>query len=50
MPGEVISINDGASLREEEKGMGVRFHGLDEAQRKAIDDLCETVLQRAAKR
>ncbi len=45
--GEVISNGGGASLQDEEPGMGVRFHDLDDAQRKAIDDLYEGMMQRA---
>lgn len=48
--GEVISIGGGASLREEEAGMGVRFHELDDVQRKAIDDLYEAIMLRSVER
>ncbi len=44
---EVISVGGGASLRDEESGMGVLFRDLDDAQRKAIDDLYEDMMQRA---
>jgi len=45
--GEVVSVGGGASLQNEELGMGVRFRNLDDAERKAIDDLYERVMQRA---
>ena len=45
--GEVISVGGGASLRDEESGIGVLFRDLDDAQRKAIDDLYEDMMQRA---
>ena len=45
--GEVISVGGGASLRDEEPGIGVLFRDLDDVQRKAIDDLYEDMMQRA---
>jgi len=47
--GEVISNGGGASLQSEESGMGVRFHDLTEEHRKALDDLYEGIMRRAAK-
>ncbi len=47
LPGEVASINLAANLATEERGMGIRFVNLDEAQRQQVAALYEDAIQKA---
>ncbi len=47
LPGEVVSQNIGADLITEERGMGLRFVGLNASQKKVVDALYQKALQGA---
>ncbi len=47
VPGEVVSQNIGADLVTEERGMGLRFVGLNPSQKKVVDALYQKALQGA---
>ena len=46
LPGEVVSVDASANLAERERGMGIRFVNLDEAQREQVDALYENALNK----
>jgi len=46
-PGEVVSVDVSANLAEEERGMGIRFVNLDEAQREQVAELYEHAIKKA---
>jgi uncharacterized protein (TIGR02266 family) len=47
LPGEVVSVEVSANLAEEERGMGIRFVNLDEAQREQVAELYEHAIEKA---
>ncbi len=47
LPGEVASVGVGANLAKEERGMGIRFINLDEAQSKQVTGLYEHAIKKA---
>ena len=47
LPGEVVSVEVSANLAEEERGMGIRFVNLDEAQREQVAELYEHAIEEA---
>ena len=47
LPGEVVSVGVSANLAEEERGMGIRFTNLDEAQQKQVAKLYEHAMKQA---
>ncbi len=47
LPGEVAAVNVSANLAEEERGMGIRFVNLDDAQRKQVTELYEHAIEKA---
>ncbi len=47
LPGEVVSVEVSANLAEEERGMGIRFVNLDEAQREQVAELYEHAIKKA---
>ncbi len=46
LPGEVVSVEVSANLAEEERGMGIRFVNLDEAQREQVAELYEHAIKK----
>ncbi|MFB3117121.1 MAG: hypothetical protein ACE1ZP_00020, partial [Myxococcota bacterium] len=47
LPGEVSAVNVSANLAKEERGMGIRFVNLDDAQRKQVAELYEHAIEKA---
>ena len=47
LPGEVASVSVSANLAKEERGMGIRFVNLDEAQLKQVTELYEHAIKKA---
>ncbi len=47
LPGKVVSVGASADLAEEERGMGIRFVNLDEAQREQVAQLYEHAMKKA---
>jgi uncharacterized protein (TIGR02266 family) len=47
LPGEVASVGVSANLAKEERGMGIRFVNLDEAQLKQVTELYEHAIKKA---
>jgi uncharacterized protein (TIGR02266 family) len=47
LPGEVVSVEVNANLTKEERGMGIRFLNLDDAQREQVAELYEHAIKTA---
>ena len=47
LSGEVVSVDASADLAEEERGMGIRFVNLNEAQREQVAELSEHAMKKA---
>lgn len=47
LPGEVASVNTGADMRSEERGMGIRFSSLSEEQQAQVKELYGDAMENA---